>query len=200
MDRQPLARVHPRRAPAGADRRRTRSSGRTSNPTIFQKAMGSGEAYDGQLSELDHALPIKTCSGRWPSRTSARPATCSGHLRRAAPRRVRVSLQVDPGLAYERCHVPAKAIPHPRGGRPPQPDVRSATMPRWRLESGGLIAEGRSTNVTLIFLAEPLRRMCGVLLRGIERSSPTRRGPRQSGFGGRALPVADRTPERNRRG
>src|SRR6202142_4244071 len=33
--------------------------GATSNPTIFQKAMSAGEAYDEQLSELDRTLAIK---------------------------------------------------------------------------------------------------------------------------------------------
>ena len=33
--------------------------GATSNPSIFQKAMASGDAYEEQLRELDDDLPIK---------------------------------------------------------------------------------------------------------------------------------------------
>src|SRR5271170_461108 len=33
--------------------------GATSNPSIFEKAIGSGDAYDEQLSELDHHLDVK---------------------------------------------------------------------------------------------------------------------------------------------
>ena len=50
--------------------------GATSNPTIFQKAMSSGDAYDEQLRELGHRDSCRP-SGRWPSRTSPRPATSS---------------------------------------------------------------------------------------------------------------------------
>ncbi len=97
--------------------------GATSNPTIFQKAMAAGDAYDEQLRELDaRARRSRTSSGRSPSRTSARPATCSARSgTRGAGRDGYVSLEVDPGLAYDTlAHLP-RSDAHARGGRPPEP-------------------------------------------------------------------------------
>ena len=52
--------------------------GVTSNPSIFEKAIGSSDEYDGAIG---HALkaatgPSPTCSRRSPSRTSRTPPTC----------------------------------------------------------------------------------------------------------------------------
>ncbi len=58
--------------------------GATSNPTIFEKAMSSGDAYDEQLHELAELPTSSRRSGRWPNRTSETPATCSARCGTAA--------------------------------------------------------------------------------------------------------------------
>ena len=63
--------------------------GATSNPSIFQKAMTAGDAYDEQIHELADrdrsARPTsRRRSGRSPSRTSATRAICSARCGTAA--------------------------------------------------------------------------------------------------------------------
>ena len=51
--------------------------GVTTNPSIFQKALAEGDAYDGQIAELADAAPMSTPpSGRSPPTTCAGRATC----------------------------------------------------------------------------------------------------------------------------
>ncbi len=50
--------------------------GMTSNPTIFENAIGAGTDYDAQLKDLigTRARLRRSCSRRWRSKTSAAPA------------------------------------------------------------------------------------------------------------------------------
>jgi transaldolase len=144
--------------------------GATSNPTIFQKAMSSGDAYDSQLSELDHKLPIKDVF--WALAQQDIREACD--LFRATwdggqGRDGYVSLEVDPGLAYETLATFREAIRiHEAVDRPNLMVKIPATKPGLA-SIEDVIAEGRSINVTLIFSLSRYAEVAESYLRGIER-------------------------------
>ena len=86
--------------------------GVTSNPTIFQKAISEGDAYDEQLREVlaEEDDPKEVFLQLAVTRTSERrPATC------CAPSGTRargmdgwVSWEVDPNLAYDTARPPSR--------------------------------------------------------------------------------------------
>ena len=101
----------------------TPSSARPPTRRSSRRRWPAGDAYEEQLRELDEeGLNSEDASGRWPSRTSARPATCSAHVRgERPPRRLRLARgRPAPGLRHAG-DVPRGDAPA-RGGRPAQPD------------------------------------------------------------------------------
>src|SRR5271154_1726879 len=144
--------------------------GATSNPTIFQKAMSSGDAYDGQLSELDQALGIKDVFWALAQQDIREAcdvfaATWEGGLGRDGY----VSLEVDPGLAYDTLATFREAIRiHKAVDRPNLMVKIPATRPGLASIEDA-IAEGRSINVTLIFSLSRYAEVAESYLRGIER-------------------------------
>src|SRR2546423_9926383 len=76
--------------------------GATSNPTIFEKAMSSGDAYDEQLRELDPQLGTKATF--WALAEQDIREACgvfSEVFEAGAHRDGYVSLEVDPDVAYD---------------------------------------------------------------------------------------------------
>ena len=145
--------------------------GATSNPTIFQKAMSSGDAYDEQLRRARPTRDdARTRSGRWPSRTSATRATCSGRPGDGGQGRDGyVSLEVDPGLAYDTLATFREAIRlHEAVDRPNLMVKIPATKPGLAAIED-VIAEGHSINVTLIFSLRRYAEVAESYMRGIER-------------------------------
>ena len=168
--------------------------GATSNPSIFQKAMSSGEAYDAQLRELAErgADPAETF---WALAEQDikdacdlfRPVWDAG-LRRDGY----VSLEVDPRLAYDTLETFREAINlHEAVDRPNLMVKIPATKPGLAAIED-VVAEGRSINVTLIFSLRRLRRGRRVLR--ARHRAPDRRGWRsaQRGVGRELLRLADR--------
>jgi transaldolase len=144
--------------------------GATSNPTIFQKAMGSGEAYDEQISQLEGGLAIKDVFWALAEEDIRqacdlfRPTWESGQGRDGY-----VSLEVDPGLAYETLATFREAIRlHEAVDRPNLMVKIPATRPGLA-SIEDVIAEGRSINVTLIFSLGRYAEVAESYLRGIER-------------------------------
>jgi transaldolase len=146
-------------------------TGVTSNPTIFQKALAEGDAYDEQLraclDELDDPKEIFFRLALEDIRMAAdalRPAWDEGTGLRGW-----VSMEVDPYLAYDtgatfeqatwiheqvdRANLYVK-IPATKAGLPAIEDS---------------IAKGRSINITLIFSLERYRAVVEAYLRGLER-------------------------------
>jgi transaldolase len=145
--------------------------GATSNPTIFQKAMTTGNAYDEQLrkeagrgsniSETFWALAerdIKDACDLF------RPIWDGG-----AGRDGYVSLEVDPGLAYDTLATYREAIRiHKAVDRPNLMVKIPATKPGLAAIED-VIAKGHSINVTLIFSLERYAEVAESYTRGIER-------------------------------
>ncbi|CUU55840.1 transaldolase [Parafrankia irregularis] len=156
-----------------AELARTRSVvGVTSNPTIFQKAIGGGETYDAQLRDLavrgvdvGEAVRAITAHDIRAACDILRPAyDASGGVDG------RVSLEVDPRLAHETERTVAEAralwwlvdrpnlfikIPATLAGLPA---ITAA------------LAEGISVNVTLIFALERYEAVMDAFMTGLEQA------------------------------
>ncbi len=146
--------------------------GATSNPTIFQKALEKGDAYDAQVRDLavrgvsleESVRLLTTFDIRWACDV-IRPV-----FDRTAGKDGRVSIEVDPRIADDTAKTTAEAtalwwlvdrpnvmikIPATKAGLP---SITAAT------------AAGVSVNVTLIFGLERYDRVMDAYLTGLEQA------------------------------
>ncbi len=145
--------------------------GATSNPSIFQKAMTEGDAYDEQLAQLTgEGLEGKEVFWRLAERDIKdacdlfRPIWEAGSGRDGY-----VSLEVDPDLAYDGPATFAEAM------RLHEVVDRANLMVKIPATKPGLaaiedaIAAGKSINVTLIFSLRRYAEVAESYVRGLER-------------------------------
>jgi transaldolase len=145
--------------------------GATSNPTIFQKAMSSGDAYDEQINELiaqgSDTSQIFWTLAQQDIREACdrfRPVWDEGQARDGY-----VSLEVDPRLAYDTLETYRAAIAiHEAVDRPNLLVKIPATRPGLAAIED-VIAKGRSINVTLIFSLQRYAEVAESYIRGLER-------------------------------
>jgi transaldolase len=145
-------------------------TGVTSNPTIFQKALAEGDAYDAQIRDLAGDSDPKEIFFELALddiRAAAdvlRPAWDDGRGLRGW-----VSMEVDPYLAYDTQATFEQAMwIHEQVGKPNlyvKIPATQAGLPA--IED--CIAKGRSINVTLIFSLERYRAVAEAYIRGLER-------------------------------
>jgi len=145
--------------------------GATSNPTIFEKAMSAGTAYDEQLRELADA-GADDAETFWALAQQDIGDACdvfrsvweaSGH------RDGYVSLEVDPRLAYDTLETFREAIRlHTEVDRPNLMVKIPATLPGLAAIED-VIAKGHSINVTLIFSLARYAEVAESYIRGLER-------------------------------
>jgi transaldolase len=144
--------------------------GATSNPSIFEKAMGEGDAYDEQLGELDHNLDVKDVFWALAEQDIRdacelfRPIWDGGGGRDGY-----VSLEVDPGLAYDTLATFREAMRLHEDVELPNLMVKIPATKPGLAAIEDVIAEGHSINVTLIFSLERYAEVAESYLRGIER-------------------------------
>ncbi|MBR8638547.1 transaldolase [Streptomyces tuirus] len=146
--------------------------GVTTNPSIFQAAIGSGEGYEEQLADLavrgvtvDEAVRMMTTTDVRAAADVLRPV-----YDRTGGRDGRVSIEVDPRLAHDTAATVAEArqlawlvdrpnvmikIPATQAGLPAITEV---------------IGAGISVNVTLIFSLERYREVMDAYLAGLEKA------------------------------
>ncbi len=176
--------------------------GVTSNPTIFQKAIAEGNAYDDQLrSCLERATDAKEIFLEL-AVTDIQDA-CD-LLRRVwdegKGQDGYVSMEVDPSLAYEREATFDEAMRlHEWIDRPNLLVKIPATEPGLGAIEDS-IARGKSINITLIFSLERYREVVEAYLRGLERlvaggGDPTRVASVASFFVSRVDTEADKRLE-----
>jgi transaldolase len=145
--------------------------GATSNPTIFQKAMTAGNAYDEQLRK-EAGRGSNTKETFWALAERDIKDACD--LFRevwdgGAGRDGYVSLEVDPGLAYDTLATYREAIRlHKAVDRPNLMVKIPATKPGIAAIED-VVAKGHSINVTLIFSLRRYAEVAESYLRGIER-------------------------------
>jgi transaldolase len=145
--------------------------GATSNPTIFEKAMHSGDAYDDQLRELladtDDTDAIFWALAEQDIREACdlfRPIYDSGLGRDGY-----VSLEVDPRLGYDTLETFNEAMRlHAQVDRANLLVKIPATKPGLAAIED-VIAKGKSINVTLIFSLRRYAEVAESYLRGLER-------------------------------
>jgi transaldolase len=145
--------------------------GATSNPTIFQKAMTKGHAYDDQLSELA-ASGAGLEETFWALAERDIEDACDLFRpvwERTGRRDGYVSLEVDPRLAYETLATFREAMRlHEEVERPNLMVKIPATKPGLGAIED-VVAKGRSINVTLIFSLRRYAEVAESYVRGIER-------------------------------
>ncbi|MGW8799225.1 transaldolase [Streptomyces sp. NPDC055775] len=146
--------------------------GVTTNPSIFQAAIGSGEGYEEQLADLavrgvtvDEAVRMMTAADVRAAADILRPVYDATRGRDG-----RVSIEVDPRLAHDTAATVAEAkqlgwlvdrpnvmikIPATKAGLPAITEV---------------IGLGISVNVTLIFSLERYREVMDAYLAGLEKA------------------------------
>ncbi len=143
--------------------------GATSNPTIFQKAMSAGDAYDEQLRELgtsdaEQAFWTLAEQDIGEACDVFRP-TWDGGLGRDGY----VSIEVDPRLAYDSLQTFREAIRlHEAIDRPNLLVKIPATKPGLAAIED-VISKGRSINITLIFSLKRYAEVAESYIRGLER-------------------------------
>jgi transaldolase len=156
--------------------------GVTSNPTIFQKAIAEGDAYDDQLREIlesGEEDPKEIFL-----RLSSHDISDACDLLRNVWEEGQgldgyVSWEVDPTLAYDRDRTVAEALRlHEWIDRPNLYVKIPATEPGLgAIEE--MIAAGKSINVTLIFSLERHKEVMEAYLRGLERLVASGGDPKQ---------------------
>jgi transaldolase len=176
--------------------------GVTSNPTIFQKAISEGDAYDEQfrevLAEEDDAKEVFLRLAVQDVRDACdllRPVWDGGHGQDGY-----VSIEVDPNLAFDTQATTDEAQRlHELVDRPNcfvKIPATQAGLPS--IEE--MIARGRNINVTLIFSLQRYAEVVEAYLRGLERlvesgGDPTRVASVASFFVSRVDTEADRRLE-----
>jgi transaldolase len=145
--------------------------GATSNPTIFQKAMSAGNAYDEQIHELA-AAGSDTSQVFWTLAQEDITEAC-GVFRPVwdggAGRDGYVSIEVDPRLAYDALATFREAMRlHEEIAQPNLMVKIPATRPGLAAIED-VIAKGHSINVTLIFSLRRYAEVAESYIRGLER-------------------------------
>ncbi len=144
--------------------------GVTTNPTIFQKAISQGDAYDGQLKEL---LESETDPKEIFLQLSARDVEAAldllAKVHEGDAQDGYVSWEVDPTLAYDREATFDEAMRlHAWLDRPNLYVKIPATKPGLGAIED-CIAHEKSINVTLIFSLQRYSEVVEAYLRGLER-------------------------------
>src|SRR5215470_9661220 len=144
--------------------------GVTSNPTIFQKAISHGSAYDEQIKEL---LDAETDAKEIFLQLSARDVDAATDLlapvHEKNPEDGFVSWEVDPTLAYDREATYDEAMRlHGWLDRPNLYVKIPATKPGLGAIED-CVAHGKNINITLIFSLQRYKEVVEAYLRGLER-------------------------------
>jgi transaldolase len=145
--------------------------GATSNPTIFQKAMSEGSAYDEQLQELRTAgVDLEGSFWALAERDIQDACDLFHPVWESSGRRDGyVSLEVDPRLAYDTLSTHRMAMHlHKSVDRANLMVKIPATKPGLAAIEDA-IAKGCSINVTLIFSLQRYAEVAESYMRGIER-------------------------------
>ncbi|HEX5469009.1 MAG TPA: transaldolase [Gaiellaceae bacterium] len=145
--------------------------GVTSNPTIFQKAISSGDAYDEQLrevlaeerdpKEIFLRLAVKDVED---ALALLRPVWDEGSGRDGY-----VSIEVDPNIAYDTEATVAEALRLHEWIDEPNLFVKIPATKPGLPAIEDMIAKGRSINVTLTFSLRRYEEVARAYIRGLER-------------------------------
>ena len=147
--------------------------GVTSNPTIFAKALSTGDAYDAQIADLairavsvgEASRAITTYDIRWACDVLRPIYDASGGVDG------RVSLEVDPRLARETDKTVAEARALWWTVDRPNLFIKIPATAQGVPAITAALAEGISVNVTLIFSLERYADVIGAYMAGLEQAA-----------------------------
>nr|WP_046283009.1 transaldolase [Mycobacterium sp. UM_NZ2] len=144
--------------------------GVTTNPTIFQKALEKGHAYDKQLAELAARGADVDAVIRTVTTDDVRNACDVLSAAWEATDGVdgRVSIEVDPRLAHETDKTVAQAVELWKIVDRPNLLIKIPATKAGLPAITAVLAEGISVNVTLIFSVERHREVMDAYLAGLE--------------------------------
>jgi transaldolase len=148
--------------------------GATSNPTIFQKAMSEGNAYDEQLHELLDGGPthpdVEASFWALAERDIQDACDLFRPVWESSGRRDGyVSLEVDPRLAYDTLATYRMAMSLHKSVERPNLMVKIPATRPGLAAIEDVIAKGHSINVTLIFSLQRYAEVAESYIRGLER-------------------------------
>jgi transaldolase len=146
--------------------------GVTTNPTIFQKAMAEGTAYDEQLADLalrglgveEAARLMQTYDVRWGCDVLRPAFDASGGVDG------RVSIEVDPRLAADTARTVAEAKALWWLVDRPNTFIKIPATPEGLPAITETLAAGISVNVTLIFSLQRYAQVMDAFLAGMEQA------------------------------
>ncbi|NUS92690.1 MAG: transaldolase [Nocardia sp.] len=146
--------------------------GVTTNPTIFQGALSKGHAYDAQVRELaargaDVDAAIRTIT------TDDVRAACdvlAPVFEQTGGVDGRVSIEVDPRLAFDADKTTAQAVELWKIVDRPNLFIKIPATEAGLPAIAAVIEEGISVNVTLIFSVQRYRAVMGAYLEGLRKA------------------------------
>ena len=146
--------------------------GVTTNPSIFQKALAEGDAYDAQIAELAERGADVDATIRTVTTDDVRNAADVLRPQWEASDGVdgRVSIEVDPRLAHETDKTIQQAIELWKIVDRPNLFIKIPATKAGLPAITAVLAEGISVNVTLIFSVERHREVMDAYLAGIEKA------------------------------
>jgi transaldolase len=146
--------------------------GVTTNPSIFQKALAEGDAYEGQLSELAERGADVDATIRTVTTDDVRNACDVLTPQWEASDGVdgRVSIEVDPRLAHDADKTAKQAIELWKIVDRPNLFIKIPATEDGLPAITATLAEGISVNVTLIFSVERHRAVMDAYLEGLEKA------------------------------
>ncbi|MFF6977981.1 transaldolase [Streptomyces sp. NPDC008343] len=147
--------------------------GVTTNPSIFQAAIGSGEGYEEQLADLavrgvtvDEAVRMMTTTDVRAAADILRPVYDATEGRDG-----RVSIEVDPRLAHDTTATIAEARQLAWLVDRPNVMIKIPATKAGLTAITEVTAQGISVNVTLIFSLERYREVMDAYLAGLEKAA-----------------------------
>ncbi|WP_054812973.1 transaldolase [Nocardia arizonensis] len=146
--------------------------GVTTNPTIFQGALSKGHAYDGQVKDLAARGADADAAVRTITTDDVRAACDVFAPVFEATDGVdgRVSIEVDPRLAFDADKTAAQAVELWKIVDRPNLFIKIPATEEGLPAITAVLAEGISVNVTLIFSVARYRAVMGAYLDGIRRA------------------------------
>ncbi len=146
--------------------------GVTTNPSIFQKALAEGDAYEGQIAELAERGADVDATIRTVTTDDVRNACDVLKREWEASDGVdgRVSIEVDPRLAAETDKTIAQAVELWKIVDRPNLFIKIPATKAGVSAITAVLAEGISVNVTLIFSVDRHRQVMDAYLAGLEKA------------------------------
>ena len=145
-------------------------SGMTSNPTIFQKALASSNAYDEQITEAEEKGPTSWELFELLETTDVRNACdhFAGVYSSTRGSDGYVSIEVSPGVSHSADATVEEARRLWKTVDRPNVMVKVPGTPEGAISVRRLIAEGINVNITLLFAIEAHERVIDAYLVGLE--------------------------------